>query len=155
MKTGDVVTDFELPDETGAPRRLSELLSAGPVVLFFYPAAMTTGCTRESCHFRDLKAEFEAVGAQRVGISADSVDKQKQFSDKHSFDFPLLSDPGRTVATEFGVKRGLSILPNKRSTFVIDTDRHVLAVVNSEVNMNGHADRALEVLRARAAGGAS
>jgi peroxiredoxin Q/BCP len=155
MKTGDVVTDFELPDETGAPRRLSELLSAGPVVLFFYPAAMTTGCTRESCHFRDLKAEFEAVGAQRVGISADSVDKQKQFSDKHSFDFPLLSDPGRAVATEFGVKRGLSILPNKRSTFVIDTDRHVLAVVNSEVNMNGHADRALEVLRARAAGGAS
>ncbi len=155
MKTGDVVTDFELPDETGTARRLTDLLHDGPVVLFFYPAAMTTGCTRESCHFRDLKAEFEAVGAQRVGISADSVDKQKQFSDKHSFDFPLLSDPGRVVATQFGVKRGLSILPNKRSTFVIDTDRRVLAVVNSEVSMNGHADRALEVLRAGAAGTAS
>src|SRR5579863_4911723 len=149
MNTGDVVADFELPDETGTKRRLSEFLAKGPVVLFFYPAAMTTGCTRESCHFRDLKAEFEAVGAQRVGISADSVDKQRQFSEKHSFDFPLLSDPERTVATQFGVKRGLSILPNKRATFVIDTDRRVLAVINSEVNMNTHADRALEVLRAR------
>ncbi|HUY23068.1 MAG TPA: peroxiredoxin [Acidimicrobiales bacterium] len=149
MKTGDRVADFELPDDTGATLRLSELLATGPVVLFFYPAAMTTGCTRESCHFRDLKAEFEAVGARRVGISADTVEKQRQFSEKHAFDFPLLSDPDRTVATQFGVKRGFSILPNKRSTFVIDTDSRVLAVVNSEVNMNGHADKALEVLRSR------
>jgi peroxiredoxin Q/BCP len=151
MNTGDVVADFELADETGEQRRLSEFLAKGPVVLFFYPAAMTMGCTRESCHFRDLKAEFEGVGAQRVGISADTVAKQKQFSDTHSFDFPLLSDPDRTVADQFGVKRGLSILPNKRATFVIDTDSLVLAVVNSEVNMSRHADRALEVLRARLA----
>ena len=152
MQTGDVVADFELPDETGTKRRLSELLQGGPVVLFFYPAAMTTGCTRESCHFRDLKAEFAAVGGQRIGISADSVDKQRQFSEKHSFDFPLLSDPDRVVATQFGVKRGLSILPNKRSTFVIDTDRRLLAVISSEINMNTHADRALEVLRRRGGG---
>ena len=148
MRTGDVVDDFELPDETGTVRRLSELLAKGPVVLFFYPAAMTMGCTRESCHFRDLQAEFDDVGAQRVGISADAVDKQRQFSEKHSFDFPLLSDPDRVVATQFGVKRGLSILPNKRATFVIDTDRRVLGVISSEVNMNTHADKALEVLRA-------
>jgi len=152
MQTGDVVADFELPDETGTKRRLSELLQGGPVALFFYPAAMTTGCTRESCHFRDLKAEFAAVGGQRIGISADSVDKQRQFSEKHSFDFPLLSDPDRVVATQFGVKRGLSILPNKRSTFVIDTDRRLLAVISSEINMNTHADRALEVLRRRGGG---
>ncbi|HTZ07825.1 MAG TPA: peroxiredoxin [Acidimicrobiales bacterium] len=150
MKIGDVVEDFELPDETGTPRRLSDLLQAGPVVLFFYPAAMTTGCTRESCHFRDLKAEFETVGAQRVGISADSVEKQQQFSTKYSFDYPLLSDPERTVADQFGVKRNLSILPNKRATFVIDTDRRVLAVIASELNMRTHADQALEVLRRRA-----
>ena len=65
------------------------------MVLFFYPAAMTSGCTKESCHFRDLKAEFDAVGAKRVGISADSVDKQIQFAEKHDFDYPLLSDPDR------------------------------------------------------------
>ena len=151
MITGDVVADFELPDESGTKRRLSEFLAKGPVVLFFYPAAMTYGCTKESCHFRDLKAEFEGLGAQRVGISADTVEKQKQFSDTHSFDFPLLSDPDRTVADQFGVKRGLSILPNKRATFVIGTDSKVLAVINSEVSMSRHADRALEVLRARSA----
>ena len=149
MRTGDVAPDFELPDETGTPTRLSELLEKGPVVLFFYPAALTYGCTRESCHFRDLKSEFEQVGAQRVGISADPVAKQREFSDKHAFDYPLLSDPDRTVAGQFGVKRGLSVLPNKRSTFVIDTDRRVLAVISSEVHMHAHADRALEVLRAR------
>ncbi len=147
MNTGDVVADFELPDESGTKRRLSEFLAKGPVVLFFYPAAMTMGCTRESCHFRDLKAEFEGVGAQRVGISADSVDKQRQFSEMHSFDYPLLSDPDRIVAAQFGVKRGLSILPNKRATFVIGTDSKVMAVINSEVNMAKHADRALEVLK--------
>ncbi|MGD0320098.1 MAG: peroxiredoxin [Acidimicrobiales bacterium] len=150
MNKGDVVSDFELPDETGAARRLSDFLSKGPVVLFFYPAAMTYGCTKESCHFRDLKAGFEQTGGQRVGISADPVERQKMFSDKHGFDFPLLSDPERKVAEMFGVRRGgISITPVKRSTFVIDTDSKVLAVIHSELNMNQHAERALEVLRSR------
>lgn len=98
MEKGDIVEDFELLDQTNTPRRLSDLLLNGPVVLFFYPAAMTKGCTAESCHFRDLAAEFSAVGAQRVGISIDEVAKQKQFSDKHEFDYPLLSDPDQKVA---------------------------------------------------------
>jgi peroxiredoxin Q/BCP len=153
VNQGDVVEDFQLPDETGTMRRLSELLTNGPVVLFFYPAAMTSGCTRESCHFRDLGKEFEAVGAQRVGISADTVEKQKQFSDKHTFDYPLLSDTERTVARQFGVKRSVGFLPNKRSTFVIDTDRRLLGSITSEINMNTHADKALELLRARQAAG--
>jgi thioredoxin-dependent peroxiredoxin len=148
MRTGDVVPDFELPDQDGATRTLSEFLAKGPVVLFFYPAALTPGCTKESCHFRDLAAEFEAVGAQRVGISADPVDKQRTFSDKHGFDYPLLSDEDRKVAAVFGVKRGLSILPNKRATFVIGTDRKVIEVIASEINMAKHADLALEALRA-------
>ncbi len=149
MQTGDLAPEFELPDETGTQRKLTDMLVNGPVVLFFYPAAMTTGCTRESCHFRDLKGEFEAVGAQRVGISADTVDKQRAFSEKHTFDFPLLSDTERTVATGFGVRRKASFLPNKRSTFVIGTDRVILAVISSELHMNDHADKALEVLRAQ------
>jgi peroxiredoxin Q/BCP len=145
MEVGDVVEDFELPDETGAPRRLSDLLADGPVVLFFYPAAMTSGCTKESCHFRDLGAEFAAVGAQRVGISRDPVDKQRQFSEKHDFDYPLLSDADGTVARMMGVAR--KKLPPKRVTFVIGQDRRVVAVVKSEVRMAVHADRALEALR--------
>jgi thioredoxin-dependent peroxiredoxin len=148
---GDVVEDFELSDQTGTPRRLSELLSGGPVVLFFYPAAMTSGCTAESCHFRDLATEFTAAGAQRVGISRDKVEKQKQFSDLHGFDYPLLSDPDSKVAAAFGVKRKLALGPlsNRRMTFVIDTDRTILEVIHSETNMNDHADRALQVLESR------
>jgi thioredoxin-dependent peroxiredoxin len=151
MQVGDIVEDFKLPDESGQMRSLGELLAGGPVVLFFYPAAMTSGCTRESCHFRDLKSEFETAGAQRVGISLDTVEKQKQFSDKHGFDYPLLSDTEGTVARQFGVKRSISLLKTKRSTFVIDTDRRVIGVISSEVNMNTHADKALEILRTRAA----
>jgi len=149
MDTGDLAPDFELSDEDGVPRRLSELAADGPVVLFFYPAAMTPGCTAESCHFRDMKAEFEAVGAQRVGISADQVAKQKQFSDKHEFDYPLLSDPDGSVATQFGVRRKITVLtPTKRATFVIGSDLRVLGVIKSEVRMNLHADKALEILKA-------
>ena len=151
MHKGDVVPDFELPDQTGIPRRLIEFLSDGPVVLFFYPAAMTYGCTKESCHFRDLSAEFGAVGAQVVGISADQVEKQKRFDEKESLGFPLLSDPDRVVAEQLGAKRGISFLPNKRVTFVIDTDRSILDVFHSEVSMGSHADKALALLKARSA----
>jgi peroxiredoxin Q/BCP len=149
MKAGERAPDFELPDETGKVRKLAEFLDSGPVVLFFYPAAMTKGCTVESCHFRDLAAEFAEVGASRVGISPDTVDKQLAFSEKHSFDFPLLSDSDGAVATGFGVRRGFGPLLTKRQTFVIDTDRTVLEVIKSELRMNIHADKALEVLRAR------
>jgi thioredoxin-dependent peroxiredoxin len=153
MKAGEQVADFELPDQDGKPRRLSELLTDGPVVLFFYPAAMTTGCTREACHFRDLGAEFAAVGAQRVGISRDSVDRQHQFAEEQSFDYPLLSDTDGTVVAAFDVGRGRLGTrlgaPVHRATFVIDTDRTVLADIRSELNMGVHADQALEVLRAR------
>lgn len=152
VQIGDQVSDFELQDQTGAPRRLSTLLEDGPVVLFFYPAAMTFGCTKESCHFRDLAAEFKAVGAQRVGISADSVDKQAAFASKHEFDYPLLSDSDRSVAKEFGVTSGLKFGPVKRMTFVIDTDRRIIDVIKSELRFDTHADKALATLSSRAAG---
>ena len=153
IANGDLVEDFGLADETGTMRRLSDLLAEGPVVLFFYPAAMTKGCTMESCHFRDLAKDFADVGAVRVGISRDSVNKQAQFADKHGFGYPLLSDPDGRVARQFGVRRAVALGPlaTRRMTFVIGTDRRVLEVIHSEVSMDAHADRALEVLRARAA----
>jgi peroxiredoxin Q/BCP len=151
MKTGDTVADFELPDQTGTPRKLSALLTDGPVVLFFYPAAMTAGCTKEACHFRDLAQEFADVGASRVGISVDSVAKQAQFADAQRFDYPLLSDTNGAIAAHFGVKRGLlgKVIPVKRTTFVIDTDRTVLDVISSELSMDTHADKALTALKSR------
>ncbi|MGS2615799.1 peroxiredoxin [Micromonospora sp. LZ34] len=148
LDVGDVVADFALPDQTGTVRRLSEFLAAGPVVLFFYPAAMTRGCTAESCHFRDLAAEFAAVGAQRVGISRDPVAKQAEFARLHGFDYPLLSDPDGVVAGRFGVRRRLPLGPlsTRRVTFAIGADRRVIEVVHSELSMTGHADRALRAL---------
>ena len=78
--------------------------------------------------------------------------KQKQFSEKHQFDYPLLSDPDGAVATQFGVRRRFTKLsPTKRATFVIGSDLTVLDVIQSEVRMNVHADRALEVLKASSA----
>lgn len=150
MEIGDKAPDFELLDETGVSRRLSEMLANGPVVLYFYPMALTRGCTAESCHFRDLAAEFAALGAQRIGISADKVDKQKRFSDKHEFDFPLLSDADKSVAKAYGVRRGPGPIPNRRATFVIGADGLITAVIRSETNMNVHADRALATLRSSA-----
>ncbi|MFI9012359.1 peroxiredoxin [Actinosynnema sp. NPDC053489] len=150
MKAGDRVPDFTLPDQDGTPRSLSGLLADGPAVLFFYPAAMTSGCTAESCHFRDLAAEFAEVGAQRVGISRDPVERQNRFATLNDFDYPLLSDVDGEVAARFGVKRRFGPLPVKRHTFVVDTDRTVLDVIKSEFAMNAHADKALAVLRERA-----
>lgn len=149
MQQGDTAPDFELPDETGTARKLSDMLAAGPVVLYFYPAAMTPGCTREGCHFRDLAAEFAAVGAQRVGISSDAVAKQKEFSDKHSFDFPLLSDADGEVARAYGVRRGVAGMSTKRATFVIDTDATIIDVIRSEIRFAKHGDQSLETLRRR------
>jgi peroxiredoxin Q/BCP len=95
-----------------------------------------------------MAADFKAAGAQRIGISADKVDKQREFSTKHDFDFPLLSDPDKSVAKAYGVRRGPSIIPNKRATFVIGTDGTVKEIITSETNMNLHADKALDALRA-------
>ena len=149
IEIGSKAPEFTLADQSGTEH--SPLSTGGPVVLFFYPAAMTPGCTKEACHFRDLAGEFAAVGASRVGISADPVAKQAKFADQQNFDYPLLSDTDGAVATQFGVKRGLlgKFLPVKRTTFVIDTDRTVLAVIASEFSMDTHADKALEVLRQR------
>ncbi|GAA4073497.1 peroxiredoxin [Streptomyces shaanxiensis] len=147
LKVGDKVEDFALPDETGASRSLTELLAEGPVVLFFYPAALTPGCTAEACHFRDLAAEFAAVGARPVGISGDAVERQQEFADRHTLGMTLLSDADGAVREVFGVARGFSLAPTKRVTFVIGQDRTVLEVVRSELRMNTHADRALAALR--------
>ncbi|MDE3065296.1 MAG: peroxiredoxin [Acidobacteriota bacterium] len=149
MKPGEVAPAFSLPDQDGTLRALDEFLAAGPLVLFFYPAASTTGCTREACHFRDLAAEFAAAGATRAGISMDAVARQKDFASANGFDYPLLSDVDGAVARLYGVKRSLDLLKVRRTTFVISPDRRILEVFSSELNMNAHAERALAALARR------
>ena len=174
MIAGDKAPDFTLFDHTGRPRTLSALLSDGPVVLFFFPLASSPICTAQACHFRDLSSEFATVGAQRVGISTDTVDKQALFAQQRSFDYPLLSDADGVVSELFGVRRGrlaklrkfvvareaarrglhtrrrgllARLLPVRRTTFVIDTDRTVLKVVSNELRASVHADQTLWFLQ--------
>ena len=147
LRAGDLVPDFELTDQHGETLSLGDLLTRGPVVLFFYPAAFTTGCTAESCHFRDLASEFGELGARPVGVSGDAVERQRELDEANSLGFPLLSDPAGTVAAQFGVRR-IGPLPMKRHTFVIGTDRRLLHVTRSEFRMEIHADEALAALRA-------
>ena len=147
MHHGDLAPDFTLFDQRGVERTLSTMLQQGPIALFFYPAAMTKGCTKESCHFRDLASEFAALGAQRLGISMDSVAKQAEFTQKNDLDYPLLADVNGDVAELYGVKRSLDLLKVKRSTFVIGQDQRIAEIVNSELSMNAHADRSLAALR--------
>jgi peroxiredoxin Q/BCP len=172
MIAGDRAPDFTLLDHLGQPQTLSALLDRGPVVLFFYPLASSPICTAQACHFRDLTSEFAMVGAQRLGISTDTVDRQAHFAQQRSFDYPLLSDTDGVVAEMFGVRRGrlarlrrtvvapkdrhrhirrrglLSwLLPVRRTTFVIDSDRTILEVIANELRASIHADRALSSLR--------
>jgi peroxiredoxin Q/BCP len=145
-------------------------------VLFFFPIASSPICTAQACHFRDLSNEFARVGAQRVGISTDTVDRQAHFAQQRLFDYPLLSDADGVVSELFGVRRGRlaklrrsvvareagrrgrhtrrrgllgRLLPVRRTTFVIDTDRTVLKVVSSEVRASVHADQTLWFLENR------
>ena len=147
MQKGDLAPDFKLDYQNGNERTLSTMLLSGPVVLFFYPAAMTKGCTKESCHFRDLASEFATLGGQRLGISMDSVEKQAEFTTANDLDYPLLADVNGDVARLYGVKRSLDLLKVKRATFVIGQDRRIAEVINSELSMNTHADKSLDALR--------
>jgi thioredoxin-dependent peroxiredoxin len=147
-RVGAPAPDFEALTQDGERVRLSDYTARGPVVLFFYPKAMTPGCTKESCHFRDLRAEFEQINATPLGISADSPEAQTRFSTKYDFNFPLLSDVDGTAARLYGAARPGPLF-NRRMTFVIGADGTLVEILKSELNMEMHADRALEILRAR------
>ena len=113
---------FELLDQEGNTRRLEDY-SGKWVVLYFYPKADTPGCTTESCAFRDNIFAFRAIGAEIVGISLDDVSSQKEFAEKYSLPFPLLSDAKGTVAESYGVLRNFAVMKMaSRETFIIAPD---------------------------------
>lgn len=150
LEVGDKPEDFVLRDQDGEEVRWSSFRGR-PVVVFFYPKASTPGCTKEACAFRDLAAEFDAVGAAVIGVSADSVRRQGNFRDKHNLNMPLLSDEERTVIEPWGVwaeKRnyGRTYMGIVRSTFLFDAEG-VLRKVWRNVRVAGHADDVLAAAR--------
>ena len=135
---------FTLPDQDGNAVSLKDLLGE-PLILFFYPAAMTPGCTTEACDFRDSYDELLEAGYQVVGISPDAPERNKEFREKEGLPFPLLSDPNHKVAEAFGAwgtkkNYGREYEGLIRSTFIIDTDGTITRAMRN-VRATGHVAR--------------
>ncbi|WP_007024631.1 thioredoxin-dependent thiol peroxidase [Saccharomonospora iraqiensis] len=149
LSPGDPAPDFTLPDSRGETVTLSDLRGRS-VVVYFYPAAGTPGCTREACDFRDSLAQLNDAGYRVLGISPDKPDKLATFAEKEGLTFPLLSDPDKTVLAEwgaFGEKKnyGRVVQGVIRSTFVVDP-AGTLAVARYNVKATGHVARLLREL---------
>jgi peroxiredoxin Q/BCP len=138
--------DFTLPDQQGEPVHLADR-RGGWVVVYFYPADDTPGCTAESCSFRDSHEAFTDAGATVIGISGDSVESHEAFAAKHRLPFTLLADTDGSVRKAWGVSKTLGLLPG-RVTFVIDPGGVVRHRFSSQFKPTKHIDEALAVIRA-------
>jgi peroxiredoxin Q/BCP len=141
LTAGDAAPDFTLPDAEGNQVTLSDLRGRR-VIVYFYPAAGTPGCTKQACDFRDNLASFQAEGFTVLGISPDKVSKLATFASKQSLDFPLLSDEDRSVLTAYGAygeKKlyGKTVVGVIRSTFVVDAQGK-LELAQYGVKATGH-----------------
>ena len=149
LAPGDAAPDFTLPDADGNPVSLSTYRGQR-VIVYFYPAAMTPGCTTEACDFRDHLADLSGSDTAVLGISPDKPEKLAKFRAKESLTFPLLSDPDHAVEQAYGAygektmygRKGVGVI---RSTFVIDPDGKV-AQAYYGVRAAGHVDRLLKEL---------
>ena len=146
LRTGDKAPDLTLPDQSGQPRRLSEIWALGPVVLYFYPKDETPGCTAEACAFRDAYETFKDAGAEVVGVSKDGTADHASFAKHHRLPFVLLSDSGGTARAGFGVKKTLGIIAG-RVTFVIDRAGIVRHRFDSQLRVNEHVEQALTLVK--------
>ncbi|MCW8141356.1 MAG: thioredoxin-dependent thiol peroxidase [Planctomycetota bacterium] len=157
IDVGSPAPDFALTDQHGNTARLADLLARGAgAVLFFYPKAMTPGCTQESCDFEARAAAFAGEGVAVVGISPDSPERQAKFADKEGLgSLLLLSDPDHRVAAAYGAWGKKSLYGREfqgvlRSTFLIGKDGKVQRAWRS-VKVNGHADAVLAAAGGEAA----
>jgi peroxiredoxin Q/BCP len=144
LEPGDPAPDFTLPDADGNPVQLSSFRGQR-VIVYFYPAAMTPGCTKQACDFRDNLAELGGAGIAVLGISPDQPAKLAKFRDKEGLTFPLLSDPDHAVLEAygaFGEKKlyGKTVVGVIRSTFVIDADGKIETAMYG-VKATGHVAR--------------
>ncbi|MEP7055590.1 MAG: thioredoxin-dependent thiol peroxidase [Actinomycetota bacterium] len=149
LAPGDVAPDFTLPDDAGGHLSLKDLRGR-KVVLYFYPAALTPGCTKEACGFRDNLDVFERAGYAVVGISPDKPARLSMFRAAGRLNFPLLSDPDKTVLRAYGAygaKKlyGRDVTGVIRSTFIIGTDG-VIERAMYAVKATGHVDRVVREL---------
>jgi thioredoxin-dependent peroxiredoxin len=150
LKAGERAPEFTLPDDTATDRSLTELLNSGAIVLYFYPADFTPGCTRQACVLRDLHAEIERAGLRVVGISPQSPESHAKFRAKYNLPFVLLSDQHKAVTKMYGVNGPLG-LAVRRASFLIDGSRRIRDVVLADFMIGRHADFVRKAIALRTA----
>jgi peroxiredoxin Q/BCP len=145
LKVGDKVPNFIAKDTNGNDFDSQSIIGKQPVVIYFYPKDETKVCTEQACSFRDNYQEFKDLGAEVIGISADSVQSHLKFKSKFNLPFILLSDADKKLRKLFGVGNNLIFIPG-RQTFVADKNGTIIMVFNS---MSGkiHIEKALEILK--------
>jgi peroxiredoxin Q/BCP len=161
VEKGDLAPEFSCEDDQGNIWNSSDFFGKKVVVVYFYPAAMTGGCTKQACSFRDDKSKLDELDALVIGISGDEVENLKYFKEAHNLNFPLLSDPKGEIAQKFGVpiKEGGSIVRNiggsditldrgvtsSRWTFVIDKNKRIV-YKNTEVDAALDSKNTIDVI---------
>ena len=137
LAIGARAPEFTLPDADGQPTSLSNLLRDGPLILYFYPADFTPGCTREACQIRDLHAELDAAGLRVAGVSPQNPESHRAFRDKYKLPFTLLADVDRFVIRMYDVQGPLGF-GVRRATFLIDQSRHIQDAVLADFRIGEH-----------------
>jgi peroxiredoxin Q/BCP len=136
---GDRAPDFTLPDQTGNPIRLTDLLEKGPVVLYFYPADFTPGCTKEACDLRDMHGEIAAAGLCVVGVSPQDEESHRRFAERYELPFTLVADPKKQAVRAYGVDGPLG-LGVRRATFLIGANGTIEDAVLADLRIGRHAE---------------
>jgi peroxiredoxin Q/BCP len=139
LKAGDKAPDFTLPDQDGNAFSLHTLLGGGPVVLYFYPADFTPGCTKEACSIRDMHDEIAAAGMRVVGVSPQDANSHAQFRDKHGLPFTLVADPDKVAVQAYDVDGPLGI-GVRRATFLIGPDGVIRDAVLADLRVGRHEE---------------
>jgi peroxiredoxin Q/BCP len=139
LKAGSKAPEFVLQNDTGAETTLTDLLENGPLILYFYPADFTPGCTKEACTIRDLHQELLSVGLSVAGISPQDVDSHTRFRAKHELPFTLLSDPDKVAIKMYDVDGPFGV-GVRRATFLVSQDRTIQDALLADVLIGRHKD---------------
>jgi peroxiredoxin Q/BCP len=137
LAKGTQAPEFDLADQDGRRHTLKSLLADGPLILYFYPADFTPGCTKEACSFRDLHQELMKARLRVVGVSPQDVASHRRFADKHGLNFPLLADPDKVAVKAYDVDGPLGISV-RRGTYLIGKDGKIADSVLADLRIGAH-----------------
>ncbi len=145
IQVGDRAPEFSATAPEGETIRLADFLGKRALVLFFYPKDGTPICTKEVCSFRDSYEQFTAAGAEVIGVSGDSADGHRRFTQQHNLPFQLISDADGSLRKAFGVPKSLGLFPG-RVTYVIDNAGIVRLIFSAQLASSEHVQKALEAV---------